>query len=130
MINTIKLTTFALLFGLIINVFATGEPIIKLGDEVVFSLGSGPKPKNVNTVRSSIEYPEVFRNNGIGGTVLVKIQLDENGEYMQHTVVSSPYQVLTDLIESKVKMLKFEPATQGGKPVKSWVVVPFHFRAN
>lgn len=87
-----------------------------------------PQPVNLDEVVELIGYPELAKESSIEGQVIVRILLDEKGNYMKHSVIKNPHPLLTKAVEKQVHKLKFTPAIQAGKPVKYWVTIPFKFK--
>jgi len=76
------------------------------------------------------DYPHGARRRGEEGTVLLRLEIDENGKVTSATVVSSPG--FKDLEASAVKaalQARFKPAeSDAGRPVASSVLLPLTFR--
>lgn len=87
-----------------------------------------PAPINMNEVQQVIGYPYAAIQANIEGYVILKILVDENGDYLKHIVLTSPHPILLKAVEEQVSNLKFTPAYQGGKTIKYWLVVPFKFK--
>jgi protein TonB len=86
-----------------------------------------PKPVNMDDIRKAIGYPQIARDAGIEGTVVIRILVDEYGNYKKHKVTKQEHPILAKACEAQVGKLKFTPAIQGGKPIKFWVNIPFKF---
>jgi protein TonB len=86
-----------------------------------------PVPINLEEVKGLIGYPQVARDAGIQGRVVIRILVDETGKYRKHRVINTVHPILTQACEEQIKKLAFTPAIQGGKPIKFWVNVPFNF---
>lgn len=107
--------------------------VFVLSVAVVFA-GSDPmkpvaaKALNLDEVASNIEYPSESTHNGVEGTVLMKIEIDENGNIKSKEAISYPCSKLKEVVELAVEDLKFEPAKNGfGQAVTSTVKIPFAF---
>jgi protein TonB len=74
------------------------------------------------------EYPEKARKAGIEGTVYVNILVDKEGNVKKAVVKKSDSKVLNNAALTAAKQWSFKPAEKLGKPVETWVVVPFKFR--
>lgn len=74
-------------------------------------------------------YPDLAREAGIEGVVLVKVRIDENGKVTGVSVLRSN---VTDSMNraalEAARRCTFEPAMQGDKAVPVVVVIPFEFR--
>jgi len=87
-----------------------------------------PAPVNMNDIRKAIGYPQIARDAGIEGMVVVRILVDKNGNYKKHKIIKQAHPMLAKSCEKHVGKLKFTPAIQGGKPIQFWVNVPFRFK--
>lgn len=87
-----------------------------------------PKPLNMGDIQRAIGYPQIARDAGIDGNVIVRVLVDETGKYSRHKVISQVHPVLTKAVEEHIDKLRFTPAIQGGKPTKFWVNIPFNFK--
>ncbi len=87
-----------------------------------------PQPVNLADIQKAIGYPQIARDAGIQGNVVVRILVDEKGSYNKHKVLNSVHPILEKAVEDKIAQLRFTPAIQGGKPIKFWVNVPFAFK--
>jgi protein TonB len=67
---------------------------------------------------------------GLRGMVILRVQVDAEGNYVTHRVLQSSHAYLTQLCEQQLSRLKFSPAQQNGRNVKAWVTVPFTFNEN
>ncbi len=74
-------------------------------------------------------YPEEARKAGIGGTVVLYLELDAQGKVTDARVVSSIAPALDEASLAAARKLVFAPARQGGKPVPSSVDYAFTFEA-
>ena len=74
-----------------------------------------------------IGYPQIARDAGIEGRVIIRVLVDEHGNYVRHRVISSVHPMLTKACAEHLAELQFTPAIQGGRPIKFWVNIPFMF---
>ncbi len=86
------------------------------------------QPVNLEQVKRLIGYPPTALQKQLQGKVIVRIVVDENGDYVKHTVLKNPGQPLTDGVEKQLPKLKFTPAVRAGKPVRLGVTIPFSFK--
>ncbi|MEZ4847922.1 MAG: TonB family protein [Bacteroidia bacterium] len=86
-----------------------------------------PSPVNMKDISQLIGYPQIARDAGIEGNVVVRVLVDKNGAYSKHKVINQVHPILADAVEEHIGKLKFTPAIQGGKPIKFWVNIPFKF---
>jgi periplasmic protein TonB len=79
------------------------------------------------TIRSP--YPGVLRNAGIGGTVLLWVQIDERGSVRQTEVMESSGYAQLDRVAEEVmrEVARFRPALNRDQAVTVWVQIPVVF---
>ncbi len=87
-----------------------------------------PRPTNMDEIRGSIGYPAAAKKEGIEGKVMVRVLIDEEGNYMRHMVIREGNPMLLEAVEKGIVNLKFEPAILAGNPVKAWTTIPFNFQ--
>ncbi|MCK4233693.1 energy transducer TonB [candidate division WOR-3 bacterium] len=83
-----------------------------------------PRPKNIIKPK----YPEIAKQAGIEGTVILKLLVDEDGKVLKVKVLKG---LAKDLDEAAIKTAyatTFYPAKQRDKPVKVWVSMPIIFK--
>lgn len=80
-----------------------------------------PVARNLIEVKESIVYPSAVRNDGISGTVYLKLLIDQRGRVKRYYVRKSPDRRLTRAVAAKLDKLRYKPASKGGQPVKVWV---------
>jgi len=83
---------------------------------------------NYADVLKQIEYPTVCRTEGVEGTVLVRVSLNEQGEMTNHEFVKFPCTDLKNAVADKLSVLKFQPATENGVAVSSKLLIPIEFK--
>ena len=86
-----------------------------------------PRILNYEEVREYIGYPEVAKNAGIQGRIVLKVLVNENGHYVRHEVEEDFHPLLRIPCETLVPYLQFEPASHDQKKVSCWMSVPFNF---
>lgn len=96
-------------------------------DVVIFG-AEEPRAINMNDIRNLVGYPQIARDAGIEGMVVLRVLIDERGNYVRHKVIKQAHPILAEACEQKVNRLKFTPAIQGNRPIKFWVNVPFSFK--
>jgi periplasmic protein TonB len=72
-------------------------------------------------------YPEIAREAGIEGTVLMRVLVDTQGAVRDEQVLQS-IRGLDEAALAAATTAVFRPALQQDKPVAVWVVVPIEFR--
>jgi protein TonB len=89
-----------------------------------------PDIKNRREVQEALtrEYPPLLRDAGIGGTVEVWFQIDEDGVVRQTQVKTSSGHAALDAAALKVAdVVKFTPALNRDKRVPVWISLPITF---
>jgi periplasmic protein TonB len=81
----------------------------------------------IEAIQKNIIYPEIARRAGIEGTVFVMAYLDEHGNVVKTEIVRGMPGGLDEAAIAAVKMTKFTPGKQRGKPVRVKVVIPIKF---
>jgi len=79
-------------------------------------------------IRSKIGYPQVARDAGVEGNVVVRILVDQEGSYARHIVLNNVHPTLQKAVEAEISNIRFSPAVNQGKKVPFWVNIPFAFR--
>jgi len=86
--------------------------------------------KIINFVQSNTDYPEIAKENGFQGKVFLTFIVDENGNVGNVEILKGIHKSLDDSATKAVmKLPKFTPASQRGKPVKIKYTIPVNFRA-
>jgi len=74
-------------------------------------------------------YPPEARSAGESGIVQLKFLVDESGDVAEDAVErSSGYRRLDETARAALRLCKFEPAVQEGKPRKTWTRVLYEWR--
>lgn len=87
-----------------------------------------PKPLNMAEIQAEIGYPEAAVDSNFQGQVIMRVLVDESGNYLKHKVVKGIHPLLSDAVAAQIVDLTFSPAMHGGKALKFWVNIPFNFR--
>lgn len=87
-----------------------------------------PIPLNINDVRKKVGYPDIARDAGIEGAVIVRLLVDHHGNTIRSIMVESPHRILGNAVEKQVLKIKFMPAIVEGEIAKFWVNIPFRFK--
>ena len=87
-----------------------------------------PQPLNVNELRKEIGYPQEAIDKNIEGTVVARILVDKEGNYVKHSIVNEIDPLLAGAVEPQLSRLKFKPAMIKDEPVLYWVNMPFPFK--
>lgn len=97
-------------------------------DDVFQYVQEEPRAVNMADIQKLVGYPAIAKEAGIQGEVVVRILIDEKGNYMKHKIIKQMHPILAKAVEDQLSRLKFTPAIQGGKAIKFWVNVPFRFK--
>ncbi len=100
-----------------------------------------PEPKHVPVITKVTgigscsstlnNYPSQAREEGLEGTVKVKVQVSASGNVSGASIVkSSGHAILDQSVLSNVYDCNFEPAEKDGVPISSKVVIPVRFKLN
>ena len=79
----------------------------------------------IYTVKGS--YPDIAREAGVEGTVVVQALVGVDGRVRETRVVRS-IPMLNGAAQDAVRQWRFKPALTGGAPVATWVSIPITFR--
>ncbi|MHB8079438.1 MAG: energy transducer TonB [Candidatus Krumholzibacteriia bacterium] len=109
-----------------------GDSIVVQGD---LEAEGSPAPEDFvavdqDPVRLSIAppaYPEMARQAGVEGSVLVNALVGKNGKVRQVLVISGP-EMLRDAAVASAKTAIFRPAILNNKPLEVWVAFPVTFQ--
>lgn len=96
-------------------------------DDFIF-VDQEPVPKNLTEIRRKIEYPAEAVQEGIAGTVVARVLVDKQGEYVRHKIVKEIHPALAAAVGKYLPGLLFEPAKQKGDSVMYWMNIPFPFK--
>lgn len=91
-------------------------------------LNQSLEPMNYQSVLQSISYDARALEAGLEGTVVLMVQVDENGHYFNHEVLEESHPILVQAVEEKVHQLEFPKPEYQGESVSALVMVPFRFR--
>jgi TonB family protein len=81
----------------------------------------------VITVAVRPEYPDMARELGVYGRVVLKVLVLETGQVGRVEIVDSPSPILDEQAITAVTRSTFLPATKGGSPCSATMVIPFVF---
>lgn len=77
---------------------------------------------------SPVEYPLEMWNQGVEGTTVVRVLVNEAGGVDSTMIAeSSGYAELDSAALRGAGIMEFEPALRGGEPLEVWARVPVHF---
>jgi protein TonB len=74
-------------------------------------------------------YPRLARRRGFEGTVFIDVFINTSGEVTKLKLAkSSGHTILDKAAIKSIRIWKFTPGSQSGKPAEMWVTVPVHFK--
>lgn len=73
------------------------------------------------------KYPELAREAGVEGTVLIRVLVGEDG-FVKDQIIIQSVPMLDDAAANSAATAVFKPALQKDKPVAVWMVIPIEFR--
>jgi TonB family protein len=83
-------------------------------------------PKPVRQIMPA--YPDSAKTAGIEGLVYVELYVNEQGAVKKVNVLKSSNPVFNDAALQAARGWEFTPASNEGKPVAAWIVLPFKFK--
>ena len=83
---------------------------------------------NYKEVVSQIEYPQVCKEKGIEGQVLVSLEIGIDGNVISHQFISFPCTDLRDVVQDALSKFTFNPAVDDhGQAIPSRITMPVKF---
>lgn len=74
-------------------------------------------------------YPRLARRRGFEGTVFIDVFINTSGEVTKLKLAkSSGHTILDKAAMKSIRIWKFTPGSQSGKPAEMWVTIPVHFK--
>jgi protein TonB len=114
----------------------TAATNIGASDSLVVDSGNGlPSPDDYVAFEKEPElvsmnepqYPELAREAGVEGTVLIRVLVAEDG-FVKDQIIIQSVSMLDDAAATAAQTAVFKPALQKDKPVAVWMVIPIEFR--
>lgn len=105
------------------------KPVVKENPNKIynpFEVDRAPQQLNLNSVKSSMQYPPLARETNTEGKVTAKVLVGKDGNVIKVGSITGS-DLFKDEVSSKVMDLRFTPAMQNGEAVNCWVTVPFSF---
>jgi TonB family protein len=100
----------------------------EIGPNDFVVLEKEPAPINLDELKKMIGYPKEALEKDIAGKVVIRMMIDEKGNYVKHIIIKDPNPILSNAVSSKISALRFTPGIQNGKPIRVWVTIPFDFK--
>jgi protein TonB len=114
-VETIEKTDF--------NPFAKEPPAPEIETPDFVPYDTPPEPK----YWFKPKYPDIARQAGIEGMVILKLLVDTDGAVLKVQVLKSLHPALDQAAVEAAKSWQFSPARQRDKPVRVWVSFPVNF---
>jgi TonB family protein len=87
-----------------------------------------PPSVDLDELRRNIVYPEIARQIGTSGKVIVKVWINENGLPEDPVILKSDSKLLEEEALRVVRLPVYTPGINKSKPVGCWIVIPIHFK--
>ena len=108
--------------------FPTRLPVRETPDIAKVGSDGNRPPRILLSSCRKPEYPAEARYAGESGSVRLRLRVNESGGVVESAVDSSSgYQRLDDAARDALKLCKFEPAMQDGKPREQWARVEYEW---
>lgn len=98
------------------------EPIFLTSEEMPQIIGG------IESILKNVKYPEMARRLDIEGKVIVELVIGKSGEILETEIVKGVSRELDEAALNAVKLAKFTPGIQRGKPVKVRMTIPIVFK--
>jgi TonB family protein len=82
----------------------------------------------MKALQEAVSYPELAKEAGIEGRVIVQFVVDENGTVTNPEITRGVHKLLNEAALQAVKQQEFKPGQQQGEPVKVQMSLPVTFR--
>lgn len=108
--------------------FLVGVPF---GSKNQYLLAAEEMPEPIGgmfSIQKNIRYPELAKRAGIEGKVYVLAFIDEHGDVVNAQIIKGIGAGCDEAALHAVKLVKFKPGRQEGKPVKTQVSIPIVFK--
>lgn len=87
-----------------------------------------PEPLNMEKFRTLVGYPPMAKEAEIEGKVILRVLVDEEGNYRRHILIRDPHPILSKAVEKELPKLKFSPAIKDKQPFMAWTTIPYSFK--
>jgi protein TonB len=81
----------------------------------------------LQAIQEKVHYTEIARRAGVEGTVYIQARINKNGDVVDATVIKGLGAGLDEEALNAVKLTKFVPGKQRGKPVNVKMTIPVKF---
>ena len=88
-----------------------------------------PEPiGGLKSIQNKITYPDLAKKAGIEGKVFILAYVDENGNVTKAEVIKGIGLGCDEAALDAVRLTKFKPGKQRGKPIKVQITIPISFK--
>ena len=99
------------------------------GKDVYVQMSQRPELEGgLQALMNEVQYPEMAKEAGIQGRVLVQFVVNKNGQAQDVTVSKSVHETLDAEAIRAVKEMSFEPGMKDGEPINVQMVLPVTFK--
>lgn len=124
----VSITAMMLFQSSFIKVSAQTTEEIFVAAEVMPSFPGGTTAL-MTSIYKNINYPQDAKDNGIEGKVILRFVVSKEGNVVQPVIVKGLYPSIDRaVLEIVPKIPRFEPGSNGGKPVNVWYSIPITFK--
>ena len=105
------------------------KPIVINDEKIIFEVVEEmPAPiGGLKSIQEKVHYTEIARRAGVEGTVFIEARIDKNGNVVDAFVKKGLGAGLDEEALNAVKLTKFVPGKQRGKPVNVKMTIPVKF---
>jgi len=103
------------------NLDFSDEEFIPVPEELPSPIGG------LKSIREKVHYTEIARRAGVEGTVYIQAKINKNGDVVDATVIKGLGAGLDEEALNAIKLTKFIPGKQRGKPVNVKMTIPVKF---
>jgi protein TonB len=105
------------------------QPKIDLSDENIFEVVEEmPSPiGGLKTIQEKVHYTEIAKRIELEGTVYIQAKINKNGDVVNAIILKGLGAGLDEEALHAVKLTKFEPGKQRGRPVNVKMIIPIKF---
>ncbi|MEZ4827760.1 MAG: hypothetical protein R3C61_15970 [Bacteroidia bacterium] len=100
--------------------------LIGQGNNRILKSDCTPTPLNLDPIKKQIGYPLVARELGIQGSVVFKIEVNPQGDYVRHICIN-PIPILTPACERYIPDIEFSLGDCRNNRKCIWIELPFNF---
>ncbi|MEL6651766.1 MAG: hypothetical protein AAFQ87_13270, partial [Bacteroidota bacterium] len=84
------------------------------------------QPLNLEEINKGIDIPLYARDYGFRNRVVIRVLIDEKGNYQGHRGVQG-HPSMVYAVSQQIRFLRCRPALYQGRSVASWIYIPYNF---